>query len=570
LMRKTQLSVASKVCSLMSFPLYPQRSARYNGSIPHNRKDLLSMFRPTRRQASFFDTDSLCERLIPEDSFYRRFRQIVYPLIKDEDFRQMYCGDNGRPAISPSLLAMATILQFHRDLSDRQMERACTYDIEIKYALNLSIDERPFDHSSLHDFRKRLLVNGKEKEVFDRILAALIDNGLIETNEIQRIDATHVIADIAIPTMIALIKKGIFEVLKPLRKKHRHILSGISSDIDLAPYDRNEINHDHPGRMDMEKKKRVLVDVVKDARKVLDHVRDIDDPVIIEPAAMLRRILRENITEDNEGPQEMSYSGKPKDILVSPVDPDARYGAKSRSKRFTGYKANITETTKSRFVTSIQAIPGNRPDGDVTTVSVLEQQHHGLKPEKLIGDTAYSNGIHRRALRDLGTKVIAPLKIPNNTTRAVLPKSMFDHNEETMTLTCPAGVTTNPASYEKGRSIAVYHFPQAVCTRCPRNSECTVSSDRRRTVCISRFNKDLRDAEVYNRTDSFKEDMRLRPPIEGKLSEMVRYHGMRRARYRGLKKVHLQCYFTAAAVNIKRWIKLEIEKMKPKIGFVPA
>lgn len=528
------------------------------------------MFRPTHRQASFFDADSLCERLIPGDSFYRRFRQTVYPLIKDDDFRQMYCRDNGRPAISPSLLAMATILQFHRDLSDRQMERACTYDIEIKYALNLAIDERPFDHSSLHDFRKRLLMNGKEKEVFDRILNALIDNGLIERNEIQRIDATHVIADIAIPTMIGLVKRGIFEVLKPLRKKHRHVLSCISSGIDLSPYDKDEINHDHPGRMDMEKKKRVLVDVVKDAGKILDHVRDIDDPDIIKPAAMLHRILRENIAEDDEGTREMPHSQKPRDILVSPVDPDARYGAKSRSKHFTGYKANITETVKSRFVTSIQAIPGNRHDGDVTTISVMEQQRHGLKPEKLIGDTAYSGGIHRRALRDVGTKVIAPLKIPNNTTRAVLPKRMFHHNEEAMTLTCPEGVTVRPTYYDTNHAETIYRFPQAVCTRCHRNSECTVSADKRRTVGISRFNRDLREAEVYNRTEAFKEDMRLRPPIEGKLSEMVRYHGLRRARYRGLKKVRLQCCFTAAVVNIKRWIKLETERLKPKIGFAPA
>jgi transposase len=82
----------------------------------------------------------------------------------------MYCEDNGRPAISPALLAMATILQFYKDLSDREMERACMFDIEVKYALGLKLNERPFDHSSLGDFRKRLPENGKEKEIFDRIL----------------------------------------------------------------------------------------------------------------------------------------------------------------------------------------------------------------------------------------------------------------------------------------------------------------------------------------------------------------------------------------------------------------
>ncbi len=76
------------------------------------------------------------------------------------------------------------------------------------------------------------------------------------------------------------------------------------------------------------------------------------------------------------------------------------------------------------------------------------------------------------------------------------------------------------------------------------------------------------EAERYNLTEQFKEDMKLRPPIEGKLSELTRYHGLRRARYRGLSKVSLQCYFTAAAVNIKRWVKILLEKMTPKTAVV--
>jgi transposase len=103
------------------------------------------MLRPRGRQGSFYDTEHVCERLIPPDSFYRKFRETVWPLIEDEQFETMYCGDNGRPAIPPSLLAMAAILQFYKDLSDREMERACMYDIEVKYALGLRLDERPFD-----------------------------------------------------------------------------------------------------------------------------------------------------------------------------------------------------------------------------------------------------------------------------------------------------------------------------------------------------------------------------------------------------------------------------------------
>ena len=90
--------------------------------------------------------------------------------------------------------------------------------------LGLKLNERPFDHSSLGDFRKRLLENGKEREIFDRILSHLVKQGLIEKDEIQRIDATHVIADIAIPTMVTLVKKGIYEILKSLKRKHEGTL----------------------------------------------------------------------------------------------------------------------------------------------------------------------------------------------------------------------------------------------------------------------------------------------------------------------------------------------------------
>lgn len=102
----------------------------------------------------------------------------------------------------------------------------------------------------------------------------------------------------------------------------------------------------------------------------------------------------------------------------------------------------------------------------------------------------------------------------------------------------------------------------------PASAQMQQRQNCRRTIGISESHWELREAEVYNKTDQFKAGMKLRPPIEGKLYELVRYHGLRRARYRGLKKVGLQCCFTATAVNIKRWIKLLLQPKPPEI--VPA
>jgi len=524
------------------------------------------MLRPRDSQGSFFDTEYICDGLIPEDSFYRKFRVVVWPIVTNEMFADIYCKENGRPPIPPSLLAMATIIQFHRNLSDREMERACMYDIEVKYALGLKLDERPFDHSSLGDFRKRLLEHNKEKEVFDGILNKLIERGLIKRDEPQRIDATHIIADIAIPTMVTLVKKGIYEVLKPLKKRYRGTLGKIAQAIDMNEYTREEVNHDVPGRLNMEKREKKLVSIVGDAYSVLKHVRGIKgDRILDRRVETLNRILRENIEEDENGaPREMDKKKKPRDLLVSPTDPDARYGAKSSTKRFTGYKANLTEGIESRFITNIKAMAGNRRDGDTAVETVTEQTRNGLIPTKVIGDTAYSDGSNRKALKKNGTIMVAPLYARNSRIKSIYPLSKFHHDEEQDILTCPAGVTTKIAFYDRQKGRKIFHFPMTECGACRRRRRCTNASDGRRTVGISEVNRELREAEVYNRTRKFKKDMSLRQPIEGKISELKRWHGLRRARYRGLKKLGLQCYFTATAVNIKRWIKIMLEQRKPK------
>ena len=53
-------------------------------------------------------------------------------------------------------------------------------------------------------------------------------------------------------------------------------------------------------------------------------------------------------------------------------------------------------------------------------------------------------------------------------------------------------------------------------------------------------------------TKDFKNRLHLRAGIEGTLSELVRGHRLRWARFRGQAKLRLQVYFTAIAVNLKR------------------
>ena len=197
---------------------------------------------------------------------------------------------------------------------------------------------------------------------------------------------------------------------------------------------------------------------------------------------------------------------------------------------------------------------------------LIEQKKHGLIPSKVIGDTAYGEGQIRRQLKEHGSEIVAPLCVVRNPrTAAVFPKSMFKYDEKKQTLTCPQGVTTKESYRDYQKDITVFHFPMSKCNKCPVQSKCTKAAEGRRTVGISKVNAELREAEIYNLTEQFTEEMKLRSPIEGKISELKRYHGLKRARFRGLKKMNLQCYFTATAVNIKRWIKIISEIAKPEL-----
>jgi transposase, IS5 family len=70
-----------------------------------------------------------------------------------------------------------------------------------------------FNYSALSKFRKRL---GHEKfyVIFNRIFDQIRAAGLISANEAQSVDATHVIADIALPGTIHLIRQCLRKICR--------------------------------------------------------------------------------------------------------------------------------------------------------------------------------------------------------------------------------------------------------------------------------------------------------------------------------------------------------------------
>ena len=63
----------------------------------------------------------------------------------------------------------------------------------------------------------------------------------------------------------------------------------------------------------------------------------------------------------------------------------------------------------------------------------------------------------------------------------------------------------------------------------------------------------------------FSKSMHPRNGIEGTHSELVRGHGLRRTKYRGLSRVGLSHYFMGAACNVKRYLNLLAFQMRTPV-----
>jgi len=81
------------------------------------------------------------------------------------------------------------------------------------------------------------------------------------------------------------------------------------------------------------------------------------------------------------------------------------------------------------------------------------------------------------------------------------------------------------------------------------------SAQPHRTILLGAYHEALQQRRRDQQSEEFRLQMHQRNAIEGTISELVRSHGLRRARYKGFAKVDLQNQLIAAACNIKRWFR---------------
>jgi transposase len=490
---------------------------------------------------------ALYEQVVPEDHFLRRLLQAVdfqsfLPLLAGA-----YSPDQGRPPLDPVVLLKLEVLARQYKLSNREALAGARLNLAYRLFLGLSLKSPLPHHSLLTYFRHRL---GPERlqQVFDALVARARQLGLVK-DRLRLKDATHIIANIAVPSTIRLVaatRDQLLDAVRPFAPARASEEEARAEVIRLSTDDAKDEER--------------LVQRVSHLRAVLAWADDVPtQEVFRQQSAPVQEQLRQalalahKVLADREDPQAP-------DQVRSVHDPDARRGY--HGGYFDGYLVDVSMDADSELLTALNVLPGNGDEGAdaAPLIRQEEQAQHNDVAAVSIDGAGYRGPVLRELTDPEGLNVevfTPPAEVPP---RTVFGPERFALTvlEEGPTLTCPAGQTTRARERSRRDHGWKYRFGKRQCAGCPLREQCLENpqSSKGRRVIKNDYEAEYAAAQAKAQTPAYAEVRRQHPAIERKLAELVRRHDLRHARYRGRRRVWYQGLLTGLVVNLKRLVRL--------------
>jgi len=464
------------------------------------------MLGKTDPQASFFDS-YVEEHFLPQEHELLKIKKEVDFSFIEEETRDLYAKSAGRPSYPPEVMFKILFLEFYYNLSDVEVVKQLRFNVLFRYFAQIKIEDPLPDDTSLVVFRKRL---GEERfeRIFDKFIEQCKEKGLLK-ERLKAIDATHIVADVAIPSAVNLLREGRKRILRQLGKENKELVDSLKRYLpEKAPR--------KPSKEDLAKELNL-------SKELVEKVKGKYSPGVEELIGLLEKVTH---------PEK-------KRKLVSFVDPEARFGTK-----FAGYKAHVAKD-ESEIITSCETLPGDENEGEKSNLESLlkKEDKKGLTAEAVVGDALYDSLANRLTIKKRNMKPYIPEK------RKKKRLDDFIYNEKEDTFICEKGYSSIGKTYYE--DAYVYYFPFRLCRGCEENKKCRLSMNSP-NLYVSESHL------LYLQSDPEEREkaLRKRRRIEAKFGQAKRHHRMARARYRGRWRVAIQVFMTFIVMNLKRMLKL--------------
>ncbi len=510
-------------------------------------------------------TIEVARAAFPKGNAYLTLRDKLGTIFQDKDFSALF-PEKGQPALAPWRLALVTMLQFRENLTDRQAAEAVRSRIDVKYLLGLELTDSGFDFSVLSEFRSRLLTGKTETILLEKLLTICRELELVKPRGKQRTDATHVLAAIRVMNRLEQVGETMRAALNELATEAPLWLQSVAPTEWYKRYG-HRIENDRlpPSKAGQEAYGQ---QVGEDGFHLLDLVTQPDAPKGLDKLAMIaalrlvweRHYVREGKKVRFKHKKELANAPPG---LDSPYDPEARFRHRGNT-NWVGYIAHLSESCDDdnpHLITHVRTTTANLHEIHSTEAIHQALRDKGLTPDQHLVDSAYVDAdLLVKTPQEYGITLIGPTR-KNPSWQAKMAggydRYQFDVDWEKKQVLCPQdkqSISWRELTDKTGPYIQVV-FRKEDCVACQARHLCTRSQKERRMRLQPRPQFEaLQEARLHHASQEGKRLYNKRAGIEGTISQGVRAFGLRKARYRGLAKTHLQQIATAAAINLDRLV----------------
>jgi transposase len=240
---------------------------------------------------------------------------------------------------------------------------------------------------------------------------------------------------------------------------------------------------------------------------------------------------------------------------ISPVDPCSAWTAKANKRVQFGYGLNYLIDIEHAVIVDVEATPARTYDEVAATKTMIKRTERtkGLKPKRLVADTAYGTGKFLGWLVGTGITPHIPVWDKSSSEDGTLSSNVFTFDRERNVYVCPTNKllkTTGKAGADHMR----YRASRLDCRACPLKPQCSPNTPSRK---ITRdVHEDARDyARSFVGTPEFDQSRDERKKVEMRFAHLKTHHRFERMRLRGLSGARDEFHLAAIVQNLKTLAK---------------
>ena len=250
---------------------------------------------------------------------------------------------------------------------------------------------------------------------------------------------------------------------------------------------------------------------------------------------------------------------------VSLTDPMAQWTAAKGPATFS-YSTNYVIDIENNIILDVEASPSARSLEVKTTQTMIDriEETHGIKPRRLMGDTAYGAAENLNYLvNKKGIEPHIPVWDKSIRNDGTLSTSDFLWNEDADEYRCPTDKTLRrhhrnfkvPREGITKANTIIYRSSKADCDICRLKQQCCPNTSNRK-IARSIYENARDVARAINQSPAYEHSFHERKKVEIVFAHMKRNLKVERLRLRGLKSANDEFILTAIAQNLRRLTRI--------------